>query len=63
MFFLFGMLYYLKMHFQKEQPHMEEQKEKKQGGKRPGQKFKSLLVWNLLLKRTDESHAAGIKEI
>ena len=42
---------------------MEEQMEKKQGGKRPGQKFKSLLVWNLLLKRTDESHAAGIKEI
>ena len=42
---------------------MEEQKEKKQGGKRPGQKFKSLLVWNLLLKRTDENHAAGIKEI
>lgn len=42
---------------------MEEQKTKKQGGKRPGQKFKSLLVWNLLLKRTDENHAAGIKEI
>ena len=34
-----------------------------QGGKRPGQKFKSLLVWNLLLKRTDETHAAGVKEI
>lgn len=35
----------------------------KKGGKRTGQKYKSLLVWNLLLKRTDENHAAGIKEI
>ena len=42
---------------------MEEQKEKKQGHKKKGQKYKSLLVWNLLLKRTDESHAAGITEI
>ena len=42
---------------------MEEQKEKKQGHKKKGQKYKSLLVWNLLLKRTDENHAAGIKEI
>ena len=33
------------------------------GGKKPGQKFKSLLVWNLLLKRTDETHAARITEI
>ena len=36
---------------------------KKQGHKKKGQKYKSLLVWNLLLKRTDENHAAGIKEI
>ena len=42
---------------------MEEQKEKKQGHKKKGQKYKSLLVWNLLLKRTDENHAASIKEI
>lgn len=42
---------------------MEEQKEKKQGHKKKGQKYKSLLVWNLLLKRTDEGHAASIKEI
>jgi len=42
---------------------MEETKEKKQGHKKKGQKYKSLLVWNLLLKRTDENHAAGIKEI
>ena len=33
------------------------------GGKRPGQKYKSLLVWNLLLKRTDENHAISIKDI
>lgn len=33
------------------------------GHKKKGQKYKSLLVWNLLLKRTDENHAAGIKEI
>jgi len=42
---------------------MEEQKEKKQGHKGKGQKYKSLIVWNLLLKRTDESHALGISEI
>ena len=36
---------------------MEEQKSKKQGHKKKGQKYKSLLVWNLLLKRTDENHA------
>lgn len=42
---------------------MEETKEKKPGGKKPGQKYKSLLVWNLLLKRTDENHAASITEI
>ena len=35
---------------------MEETKEKKQGHKKKGQKYKSLLVWNLLLKRTDENH-------
>ncbi len=36
---------------------------KKPGGKRPGQKFKSLLVWNILLKKTDEDHALRISEI
>lgn len=30
-----------------------------QGGKRIGQKFKSLLVWQYLLKHTDEDHAAS----
>jgi len=40
---------------------MEEQK--KQGGKKPGQKFKSLLVWDILQKRTDEDHALKITEI
>lgn len=42
---------------------MEEKKERKTGGKKPGQKFKSLLVWDILQKRTDENHAIGIKEI
>ena len=42
---------------------MEEHKAAKQGHKKKDQKYKSLLVWNLLLKRTDENHAAGIKEI
>lgn len=40
---------------------MEEQK--KQGIKRAGQKFKSLLVWDILQKRTDENHALQRKEI
>lgn len=40
---------------------MEEQK--KQGGKKHGQKFKSLLVWDILQKRTDENHAISLKEI
>lgn len=34
-----------------------------QGGKRPGQKYKSLLVWQYLLKRTDEDHAVNSKDI
>ena len=42
---------------------MEEQKEKKPGGKKSGQKYKSLLVWDILQKRTDESHAISLKEI
>ena len=42
---------------------MEEKKERKQGGKKPGQKFKSLLVWDILQKRTDENHAIQLKEI
>ena len=33
------------------------------GGKRPGQKFKSLLVWQYLLKHTDEDHAASSEAI
>ena len=39
------------------------EKQKKQGGKKPGQKFKSLLVWDILQKRTDENHAISLKEI
>ena len=42
---------------------MEEQKEKKLGGKTKGQKYKSLLVWDILQKRTDENHAIQLKEI
>lgn len=34
-----------------------------QGGKRAGQKFKSLLVWQYLLKHTDEDHEANSKDI
>lgn len=44
-------------------PHTEEQKEKKQGHKGKGQKNKSLLVWDILQKRTDENHAIQLKEI
>ena len=41
---------------------MEESKAKKTGGKKEGQKYKSLLVWDILLKKTDENHAtAAIK--
>lgn len=32
-------------------------------GKKEGQKYKSLLVWYLLLKRTDENHAMSISDI
>ena len=39
---------------------MEETKAKKTGGKSKGQKYKSLIVWNLLLKHTDETHALGL---
>ena len=42
---------------------MKEQKEKKQGHKGKGQKYKSLLVWDILQKRTDENHALKLKEI
>ena len=42
---------------------MEKQKEKKQGHKGKGQKYKSLLVWDILQKRTDENHAIQLKEI
>mgnify|MGYP003441319461 CR=1 FL=1 len=34
-----------------------------QGGKRPGQKYKSLLVWHYLQKQTDEDHAVKTKDI
>ena len=40
---------------------MEEQK--KQGHKIKGQKYKSLLVWDILQKRTDENHAIQLREI
>ena len=33
------------------------------GGKKPGQKFKSLLVWQYLLKHTDEDHAVSSEVI
>jgi hypothetical protein len=36
---------------------------KKQGHKGKGQKYKSLLVWDILQKRTDEKHAIQLKEI
>ena len=42
---------------------MEAQREKKQGHKGKGQKYKSLLVWDILQKRTDENHALKLKEI
>ena len=42
---------------------MEEQKEKKQGHKGKGQKYKSLLVWDILLKKTDENHALQLVDI
>lgn len=42
---------------------MEETKGKKLGGKREGQKYKSLLVWDILLKKTDENHALQLKDI
>lgn len=37
--------------------------EKKSGGKRQGQKYKSLLVWDTLLKRTDAEHALRLVDI
>ena len=42
---------------------MKEQKEKKPGGKKSGQKYKSLLDWDILQKRTDEKHAVSLKEV
>lgn len=38
-------------------------KNNNQGGKRPGQKYKSLLVWHYLQKQTDEDHAVKTMEI
>ncbi len=34
-----------------------------QGGRRAGQRFKSLLIWNILLKQTDEQHPLSAKKI
>ena len=42
---------------------MEETTAKKPGGKREGQKYKSLLVWDILLKKTDENHALQLVDI
>ena len=42
---------------------MEETKAKKPGGKKEGQKYKSLLVWDILLKKTDGNHAIRLKDI
>ena len=42
---------------------MEEKKEKKQGHKEKGQKYKSMLVWDILLKKTDENHALRLVDI
>ena len=33
------------------------------GYKRKGQKYKSLLVWQVLLKRTDEEHPLSVDDI
>ena len=40
---------------------MDEQKKK--GHKEKGQKYKSLLVWDILLKKTDENHALRLVDI
>lgn len=39
------------------------EKARKSGGKREGQKYKSLLVWDILLKKTDENHALRLVDI
>lgn len=36
---------------------------KKPSFKRQGQKYKSLLVWQVLLKRTDEDHPLSVDDI
>lgn len=33
------------------------------GYKRPGQKYKSLLVWQVLLKRSDEEHPLSVDDM
>ena len=38
-------------------------KNSNKGGRREGQKYKALLVWQFLLKRTDEDHAVSSKAI
>ncbi len=37
--------------------------EKKKGGKREGQKYKSLLVWQILQKETDSEHPITVNRI
>lgn len=39
------------------------ERSKKAGGKREGQKYKSLLVWDILIKKTDENHALRLVDI
>ena len=51
------------MHFQKRGRHRWKNRKKKQGHKGKGQKYKPLLVWDILQKRTDENHAIHLKEI
>ena len=42
-------------------PQIEETKAKKPGGKKEGQKYKFLLVWDILLKKADENPANCIE--
>lgn len=44
-------------------PQKETFTSRKKGYKREGQKYKSLLVWQVLLKRTDEEHPLSVDDI
>ena len=44
-------------------PQKETFTSRKAGYKREGQKYKSLLVWQVLLKRTDEEHPLSVDDI